>query len=874
MKENAKPTNPTVQNTGHLIYPYEYTQKESYASGHDSEEIPASGQMREPGKGVAEKPAGADIFSESFNDMQALSKASSLPYMEKAGLWDKFDKTAETRRQIKEEQSNKKAQRDISLLTSPRYSKFTAFLLGGAGDHTVFLDNKGREYFVPTAKVGSFTAEYPGVKQVDDSGKYTDEVLDNMYTQDMEEEYLAAKPENADRLRELYKSFTPDMGRKERFSAIDKLYREVFDEDLATSIEKQISDTDNRITAFREQFEDEYVDNLVKGKTIPLARFTGAYKPKLLRNLNHAQDLITKINQELRARKNQTGFWKGLADADWSQLLTGDVQTLYDAVTERNLFARIDNYGIDVLDEGEKLLLDALVAGEALRSYPKETTTAHNIGNIVANSAGWIGPFAGSKFLLKGIVAAGKAGAKALARRALGKYIAARAKETGAAVAAEAATETVKKGIKQKAKEWVKKKGTDAVVEMGESAGQLALMPTFYADLANTYNGEIQLKDSGSGENRTFEYAGRKISDTPFRDAFLRNFVTVHVEKLGINIPIFKNIGKAIPGNSRFWRGVRVAVTGTGGEAMKRAINFDGFVGEYVEEMIDGTLNALLVGDQTLEDVYSAKNQIETALSVGVMTFGMGLVSGGLSIPASRKVKKNLINAEEELKKMIPSVEDRQAFIKRVADSDYAGQAEILMEFADKEKSAEARGDFKMKAVYREAARIAANYINSFNRLAAYDSYAAEEIKERLDAERKAIKSASNPDMGGNIIVAAYNGKNVRVVAGNIEFNEDGSVNAAKSSESVVILNDDGTRQQISPQGLRLSEIVDSALLESDAADRITEEVRSEAMATIDSENNREYLTDEQAEYLQEMGIKGVELDEATDAYYVESPEL
>lgn len=766
----------------------------------------------------------------------------------------------------KESENLKKKAMTKLLLSSERFGDDANFLLKNS-DKVIFRSDDGHTVFVPEYKAKIYAAQNPTATQIPDTKKYVNDALETLSKQYTQEEYLKGKPEYAKRLDDLYKTFTPETKGKARAEAVNNLYEDIYGEEVGQAIENQITLIDESIAKYREKLEDDYVDDIKTGKTTALSRFLGSYKSSELRNLNLAEDLIGRIKDELRARKNQSGFWRSvIVDTNWSNILTADIESIYDAATERNLFKRLDQYGIDNLREDEKLLLDALVAGEAIKNYPKELTTLYKVGTTIVPSLFFMASYGASKFLLKGV----KSGVKKIAEAALKKYIKQRTKELGV----KTATEAAKKTFTQKAKDIAVRTGK----ELATSAAQAPLMPTYWANRIERHNGDIQITTDGFGENTTYMYDGREISNTPEYDAYMATLIDIASEKAGALIPfgklnLGKYIGKAIPGDSKFWKNTRNFISGIGGEQLKRAVDFNGFVGEYSEELIAGTLNSMLVGDQKIEDVFAKQNMIETALSVGVISLGMGLVSGGLSIPASKKVKKEFLAAEEELKKVIPSPREREKFIREVATAGYEQQAAVMNKFVQAAENARKSGDMESSATYIEAANIIGRYMNAYNRYQTYNSYLDEQIKEKLETEKSAIQEATNPDMDNNIVVADYYGKNVKVVAGKVEFNEDGTVNTENSSESIVILNDDGSKQQVSPQGLTLKDMYESSELEAEAEARIRNEVQMQSDAAT-AEGKREYLTDEQAAYIRELGIHGIEVDDELDAYYTEDPQL
>ena len=343
------------------------------------------------------------------------------------------------------------------------------------------------------------------------------------------------------------------------------------------------------------------------------------------------------------------------------------------------------------LSKDEKTLLDAKAMEMAVNAfYGSDLGRGYKAGKVTAeaipfmiemaiNPASGAGKSAASmltryalkRFGKKGLVKASKKAAeKAFVRaeeRALAKGLSkSAAKAAGKRAAARATTQTLK----------FKAAKTGARL-LGDVAGASAMAATTgagrtAADAVSRHSGDVKFDVDDKGN---IVFAGHDKGDdwgTAVKKAFANTAIENYSELFGAYFaPIGSFVGKA--GEKLLGKLGLGKVTEMLGKlsssdiakAVKRIEEkgqFNGVIGEDLEEQVGGIMNALIVGDQTLDTadgtgVFNTDNQIDTFLGVGLMggifsaaRLGGGLVGGQGNLEARRAVRQAGVAALEDFK--------------------------------------------------------------------------------------------------------------------------------------------------------------------------------------------------------------------------------
>ena len=343
------------------------------------------------------------------------------------------------------------------------------------------------------------------------------------------------------------------------------------------------------------------------------------------------------------------------------------------------------------LSKEEQVLLDAKAMEMAVNAfYGSDLGRGYKAGKVTAeaipfmiemaiNPASGAGKSAASmltryalkRFGKKGLVKASKKAAeKAFVRaeeRALAKGLSkSAAKAAGERAAARATTQTLKF---QAAK-------TGARV-LGDIAGASAMAATTgamrtAADAVSRHSGDVKFDVDDKGH---IVFAGHDKGDdwvTAVKKAFANTAIENYSEMFGAYFaPIGSFVGKAGEkllskiGLGKVTEMLGKLSSSDIAKAVKRIEEkgqFNGVIGEDLEEQVGGIMNALIVGDQTLDTadgtgVFNTDNQIDTFLGVGLMggifsaaRLGGGLVGGQGNLEARRAVRQAGVTALKDFK--------------------------------------------------------------------------------------------------------------------------------------------------------------------------------------------------------------------------------
>ena len=92
--------------------------------------------------------------------------------------------------------------------------------------------------------------------------------------------------------------------------------------------------------------------------------------------------------------------------------------------------------------------------------------------------------------------------------------------------------------------------------------------------------------------------------------------------------------------------------------SVRRAANIQGLGGEFTEEIYGGMLNAWLVGDQSMKDVFDAKNMGTTLEALLPTQIAFGILGGGGHALSLAKNKRQLAQIDKQLKEEFGDTDD------------------------------------------------------------------------------------------------------------------------------------------------------------------------------------------------------------------------
>lgn len=277
------------------------------------------------------------------------------------------------------------------------------------------------------------------------------------------------------------------------------------------------------------------------------------------------------------------------------------------------------NKALTAFDNGETLtpsqqaMLDAKAVELATVAYfGSSVSRGYNAGAVTANSI----PFM-LEFALNPLSTTGKTAASKLSRYALKRF--------------------GKKALKQNAKKYAAARMAARVA--GDIAGAAAMTSTTgsvrtVADAANRMNGQIYF-DTDENLNAVFD--GHAEGDTlgaAIAKAFASTTIENYSEMVGAYFaPVLGAVGKQVRSGMgkiglgkvmQFVDDVSMSDVGRLISDFERNAQWNGLFGEYAEEVAGGIMNALVVGDQTLDTdedtgVFNLNNNIDTFLGVSLM---------------------------------------------------------------------------------------------------------------------------------------------------------------------------------------------------------------------------------------------------------------
>nr|DAT20856.1 MAG TPA: Type I restriction enzyme [Caudoviricetes sp.] len=357
-----------------------------------------------------------------------------------------------------------------------------------------------------------------------------------------------------------------------------------------------------------------------------------------INKLDDAQDVL-----EESARKGKTHFFGGLLRGLGKKVFdisTWDAGATDMLDTSALLTASTDKESGKQLSHSQNLLLDAAAVDMAVdENFAGDLGRGYKAGQVTAESV----PFM-LEFMINPASGLGETVTKSIVKRGIQKY------------------------GKDAMKTTIKKIEMGAVRAASDLAGAGIMSATtgsgrVVADTQNRMIGDVRYDYD---ENGYIHYADRETGEslgTALAKAYGANVIENYSEMLG---RYFSPLTDAISGAAsrglekiglskvnRFIGEIKASDWGRAITDFERRTQWNGNLGEYAEEVAGGTLNALFIGDQTLDTdpttgVFNLDNNIDTLLGVSMMGgFLSGVRTFGYRTP-KYKARKSLEKAERE----------------------------------------------------------------------------------------------------------------------------------------------------------------------------------------------------------------------------------
>lgn len=473
---------------------------------------------------------------------------------------------------------------------------------------------------------------------------------------------------------------------------------------------------------------DDEISNAMRGN-VP----EGIRPIDVTTNLISARNYLNEADDLIKARKEGGGVLRGMRDAA-SKLGTWDFGTS-DLAANKSVYNALRKFESgEELSQDEQRLLDAVAVNTAAKVYASDLGVSYDIGSGFVQSI----PFM-LEMIVNPLSGAGKGVGKALAgyaaKRFGGKVIPKVAGVAGRVVGDIAASTgmaatTGATGVA--ADTYSRMIGSPVYTDVGRvSLGQ---------EVRDLDTGEV-LRDENGNPVKVGSVGKESIGSALYKSLASRsidNFSEMFGSYFGPVGDILKETkaGKKISASAlvNSMNKLTTADWTKGFNKIMQDAKYDGFFGETAEEYVGGLLNAAIVGDQSLEDLGSLDNLLQTAGTVGLMS---GIL-GSVNLIGLRGVR---YNARKGL-------ERSEAKGRKVFGDDFDVLKDELMNMDPDQRKDVVRDMIASDRFNMEQKKAIMDY---FYRRSVYDGLANGESKkmdEATQAETEAIESESNPETG------------------------------------------------------------------------------------------------------------------------------
>lgn len=524
------------------------------------------------------------------------------------------------------------------------------------------------------------------------------------------------------------------------------------------------------------------------------------------KNYKAADYLIEETKKTANASKNKSGFWKGVGD----NLLTEDAITL-GLSTFRNtqqlksLLDKVEKEGIQSLTPSENTLLEAAsVKSLSDMIYESGLSTLYNFGSATGTSI---------PYMLQFVIT--HAPASAIAKPVMKKltgYVTKRFGEAAIKKAAARAISTLPKvGTKTalKTANALAKTGVAALEAGATGALMPIIQPSMYNDILERRMGQVDADiNPQTGKVQYKGQTGEKSWGRAIGEGITAQVLDNWAEMSGgaimkaLRLPA-NALSKISPKSREFINIISekplLRSFNRVREDIAKTTGVHSIPGEALEEFVGQTANALTVGDQKLEDIYTWENAWMTLASVAPLSIGMGSASGVMAQAAKKKVVRDYNRASKKLSEAYSP--DLVEYIKSRVGGSPEQQAMIIRQYYDRAR--EAKNEEEKRNIANEY-RLVMDYAAAVNNYDAYIGGIEARVANEVSALSEQIRNDINPDMNATVYID-YDGQMARVTSGNIVFDENGDINDSKSDDTITIELQDGTKQMVSPDKFKVT---------------------------------------------------------------------
>ena len=412
-------------------------------------------------------------------------------------------------------------------------------------------------------------------------------------------------------------------------------------ERLQALYNKEIAKTSGR------QFSSSFMDYNPSADTA-ISRDASLYS-QALQYINDAEHHMNNV-------RNDAGLAQGVSDAIFNiDTLTLGLDSLFKNNTLKAILDKAD--ADQPLTQAEESFLNAAL-------YKQFTEAAYSNGKWynIGKSFGEQIPYMLEFALSGGVASALTKGANKAIGKQVVKYINNLALKNGSKIANRTARNVFTRGSRMLGNTLSQLPGG-----VMRAAVQVPLRTSVYNDIVERQIGTLGYNP---GEKGALDYTGRIDADNT-ADAITKGltsgFITNLTESIGgEGIQFITNkIGGLISKGAnaifkdfrspRWYNHLREGLRRNGLAQFISASSLQGPVAEWGEEILDQTLNAIFVGDSSLDPnsenyVFDLDNLIDTAITTGAISLFMGAAGGIASAKVHRDVNKAYAQAEQNLR--------------------------------------------------------------------------------------------------------------------------------------------------------------------------------------------------------------------------------
>jgi hypothetical protein len=523
-------------------------------------------------------------------------------------------------------------------------------------------------------------------------------------------------------------------------------------------------------------------------------------------NLKTAASLISDAKKTANASKNKSGFWKGVGDSLISEeAVSLGLSSIENTLRIMPILDKVEKEGIQSLTPSENTLLEAAsVKSLSDMIYESGLSTLYNVGSATGTSI---------PYMLQFVIT--HAPASAIAKPVMKKltgYVTKRFGEAAIKKAAARAISTLPKvGTKTalKTANALTKNGVAALEAGATGALMPIIQPSMYNDILERRMGQVDADiNPQTGKVQYKGQTGEKSWGKSIGEGFTAGAIENLAEMSGgaimktLGVPV-KALSKVSPKSREFINIISekplLRSFNRVREDIAKTTGVHSIPGEALEEFVGQTANALTVGDQKLEDIYTWENAWMTLASVAPLSIGMGSASGVMAQATKKKVVRDYNRASQKLSEAYSP--DLVEYIKSRVGGSPEQQAMIIRQYYDRAR--EAKNEEERRNIANEY-RLVMDYAAAVNNYDAYIGGIEARVANEVSALSEQIRNDINPDMNATVYID-YDGQMARVTSGNIVFDENGDINDSKSDDTITIELQDGTKQMVSPDKFKVT---------------------------------------------------------------------